>query len=160
MKDLYVRVTIIVVSLCFAKTATNPSRKSRISLNSEFPWDRYLLANSWSTTHSPQTADTVDMSFHFFQVLFQSHTKKEWQIRHLDLSNHRIWKMTLRPLAHLHALETLNLSNNAIHSFSLDLPPPSQQERHRCGSHRRLPRVKVLILQRNRLSATPKGEHF
>ncbi|XP_055485233.1 leucine-rich repeat-containing protein 66 [Psammomys obesus] len=162
MKDLYVRVTtiVIVVSLCFTRTATNPSRKSSIALNSEYQWDGYLLANCWpSPRHSSQRADTMEVSLHFLQALSQSYTKGEWQIRHLDLRNHRISKTTLRPWAHVHALETLKLSDNTIRCLLLGLPPPrsSQQKRPRSSSHRGCPRGKVLILQRNPLSATPKG---
>ncbi|XP_051026679.1 leucine-rich repeat-containing protein 66 [Acomys russatus] len=149
MKDLYVRVTIIIIGLCVARTATNPSRKSGISFDSEHQRDGHLPANRWSSTRpTPRIADTVDMSFHSLQVLFQSHTRKEWQVKHLDLSNHRISKMTLSPLTPLHAVELLNLSNNAIHSLSLDLPLPLSSG---------LPRLKVLLLQRNQLSGTPKG---
>ncbi|XP_021501576.1 leucine-rich repeat-containing protein 66 isoform X2 [Meriones unguiculatus] len=160
MKDLYVRVTIIVVSLCFARTATNPSRKSSISLSSEYQWDGYLLANCWpSPRHSSQRADTEEVSLHFLQILSQSYTKGGWQMRHLDLRNHRLSKRTLGPRAHVRALETLTLSDNTIRCLSLGLPLPrsSQQKRPRSGSHRGCPRGKVLILQRNPLSATPKG---
>lgn len=161
MKDFYVRVTITVIGLCFPGTATNSPRKSGVFRNPEYQWDEHLLANWSSMRHTSQIADTVDVSSLSFQVFFQSHTRKEWQIKHLDLSNQSISKMTLSPLAPLHALEVLNLSNNALRSLSLDLPRgrPAQQRRHRNGSHSRLPRLKVLILQRNQLGGTPKGEH-
>lgn len=162
MKDFYVRVTIIVTGLCFVETVTNPSRKSSISLDPENQRNGDLPANWSSTRHTSQKSDTMDRSFYFFRALFQPHTKKEQHIKHLDLSNHRISKLTLSPLAHAHALEVLNLSNNAIHSLWLDLPlpPSSEQKRHRSRSHSQLPRLKVLILQRNQLSGTPKGEQF
>lgn len=162
MKDFYVSVTIIVTGLCFVETVTNPSRKSSVSLDPEYQRDGDLLANWSSTRRTSQKSDAMDMSFYFFRVLFQPHTKKEQHIKHLDLSNHRISKLTLAPLAHLHALEVLNLSTNAIHSLWLDLPlpPSSEQRRHKSRSHSQLPRLKVLILQRNRLSGIPKGERF
>ncbi|XP_021066947.1 leucine-rich repeat-containing protein 66 [Mus pahari] len=159
MKDFYVRVTILVTGLCFVETVTTPSRKSSISLNPEYQRNGDLLAN-WSTIrHVSQNTDAMDRSFYFFRVLFQPHTKKELHIKPPDRTNHRISKVTLGPLAHLHALEILNLSNNAIHSLSLDLPlpPSSHHKRHGGHSHRGLPRLKVLILQRNQLSGTPKG---
>lgn len=158
MKDFYFRVTIVVIGLCFRGTATNPSRKSSIFRNSGYQWDGHLLANWSSTRHASQTTETVDMSSRFFRALFQSHTRKEWQIKHLDLSNRSISEMTLSSLAPLHALETLNLSNNTMRSLWLD--PPLALPSQRSGAHSRLPHLKVLILQRNQLSGTPKGEHF
>ncbi|ERE90895.1 leucine-rich repeat-containing protein 66 [Cricetulus griseus] len=159
MKDFYVRVTITVIGLCFPGTATNPPRKSGVFRTPEFQWDEHLLANWSSRRHTSQIAYTIDVSSVSFQVFFQSHTRKEWQIKHLDLSNHSISKMTFSPLVPLHTLEVLNLSNNALSSLSLDLPParPAQQKQHRNSSHRGLLRLKVLILQRNQLSDTPKG---
>lgn len=161
MKDFYVRVTITVIGLCFPGTATNPPRKSGVFRTPEFQWDEHLLANWSSRRHTSQIAYTIDVSSVSFQVFFQSHTRKEWQIKHLDLSNHSISKMTFSPLVPLHTLEVLNLSNNALSSLSLDLPParPAQQKQHRNSSHRGLLHLKVLILQRNQLSDTPKGEH-
>lgn len=152
MKDFYFRITVVVIGLCFRETATSPSRKSR------YQWDGHLLANWSSTRRTSQMTETADMSSRFFRDLFQSHTRKEWQIKHLDLSNRSISEMTLSPLAPLHALETLNLSNNAMRSLWLDLPLALPSQRN--GAHSRLPHLKVLILQRNQLSGTPKGEHF
>ncbi|KAL1790177.1 leucine-rich repeat-containing protein 66 [Sigmodon hispidus] len=159
MKDFHFKVTVIVMGLCFPGTVTNPPKKSSIFHNSEYQWDEHLLSNWSSTRHSSQIADTLGMSSHFFRVLFQSPMRKKWQIKRLDLSNHSISKMTLNPLAPLHALEILNLSSNAMHSLLLDLPltRPSQQKHHRSSFHSRLPRLKVLILQRNQLSSIPKG---
>lgn len=158
MKDFYFRVTIVVIGLCFRGTVTNPSRKSSIFRNSGYQRDGHLLANWSSTRHTSQMTETVDMSSRVFRVLFQSHTGRERQIKHLDLSNRSISEMTLSRLAPLHALETLNLSDNAMRSLWLDLPLalPSQ----RSGAHSRLSHLKVLLLQRNQLSGTPKGEHF
>ncbi|XP_053433751.1 leucine-rich repeat-containing protein 66 isoform X2 [Nycticebus coucang] len=106
-----------------------------------------------------QTAATVDISVNFFRVLLQSRMKKGWKIKHLDLSNNLISKITLSPLVYLHTLEILNLSNNAIHSISLDLPRPksSRMKHHKSSIKTGLPFLKVLSLQRNKLSDTPKG---
>lgn len=160
MRDFYVRVTILVTGLCFVETVTTPSRKSSVSFNPEYQRNGDLLVNWSSIRHVSQNTDAMDRSFYFFRVLFQPHTQKERHIKPPDRTHHRISKVTLDPLAHLHALEILNLSNKAIHSFSLDqpLPPSSHQKRHGGHSHSRLPRLQVLILQRNQLSGTPKGE--
>ncbi|PNI82428.1 LRRC66 isoform 1 [Pan troglodytes] len=166
MKNLYFRVITIVIGLYFTGIMTNASRKSNILFNSECQWNEYILTNCSFTgkcdipVDISQTAATVDVSFNFFRVLLQSHTKKEeWKIKHLDLSNNLISKITLSPFAYLHALEVLNLSNNAIHSLSLDLlsPKSSWVKRHRSSFRNRFPLLKVLILQRNKLSDTPKG---
>ncbi|EDL37859.1 cDNA sequence BC031901 [Mus musculus] len=159
MRDFYVRVTILVTGLCFVETVTTPSRKSSVSFNPEYQRNGDLLVNWSSIRHVSQNTDAMDRSFYFFRVLFQPHTQKERHIKPPDRTHHRISKVTLDPLAHLHALEILNLSNKAIHYFSLDqpLPPSSHQKRHGGHSHSRLPRLQVLILQRNQLSGTPKG---
>lgn len=147
MGDFSVRVTILVTGLCFVETVTNPSRKSNIAFHPEDQSNAGLLANWSSTRHISQKTDTVDGSFYFFRVLFQPHTKKERHRKLLDRTDGRRSKVTLGPLSRLHALEILNLSNNAIHALSL----------HRSRSHRRLPQLKVLILQRNQLRETPEG---
>nr|XP_005608836.1 leucine-rich repeat-containing protein 66 [Equus caballus]XP_023493869.1 leucine-rich repeat-containing protein 66 [Equus caballus] len=166
MKNPCFRIVTIVVGLYVTQTMTNSSRKSNILFNSKCQWNGYLLTNcSFTQKHEipvdiSQTAATVDASSSFFRALLQSHTKKEeWNIKHLDLSNNLISKITLSPLAPVHALETLNLSNNAICSISLDLPSlrSSWVKRHRGGFRNGLPFLKLLILQRNKLSDIPKG---
>uniref|UniRef100_A0A2K6G2F5 Leucine rich repeat containing 66 n=1 Tax=Propithecus coquereli TaxID=379532 RepID=A0A2K6G2F5_PROCO len=165
MKILRFRVITTVIGLYFTGTMTNPSRKSSILFNSECQWREYLLTNcSFTRKHDipvdlSQTAATVDISLSFFRVLLQSHTKKEWKIKHLDLSNNLISKITLSPLAYLRTLEVLNLSNNAIRSVSFDPPGPKSSwvKHHRSSFTNGLPSLKVLILQRNKLSDAPKG---
>ncbi|XP_007180856.2 leucine-rich repeat-containing protein 66 isoform X1 [Balaenoptera acutorostrata] len=166
MKNLHFRVITMVIGLYFTGTMTNPSRKSRILFNSECQWNGYLLTNcSFAGKHEipvdiSQIAATVDVSSSFFRVLLQTHMKKEeWNIKHLDLSNNLISKITLSSLAHFHALEILNLSNNAIHSVSLDLLSFKSLwvKRHRGSLRNGLPFLKLLILQRNKLSDIPKG---
>ncbi|KAL4679740.1 hypothetical protein H8959_009390 [Pygathrix nigripes] len=166
MKNLCFRVITIVIGLYFTGIMTNASRKSNILFNSECQWNEYVLTNcSFTGKHDipvdiPQTAATVDVSFNFFRVILQFHMKKEeWKIKHLDLSNNLISKITLSPFAYLHALEVLNLSNNTVHCLSLDLlsPKSSWVKRHRSSFRNRFPLLKVLILQRNKLSDTLKG---
>lgn len=166
MKNLCFRVITMVIGLYFTDTMTNPSRKSSILFNSNCQWNGYLTTNcSFARKHEipmdiSQVAPTVDESSNFFRVLLQTHMKKEeWNIKHLDLSNNLISKITLSSLEHFHALEILNLSNNAIHSVLLDLPSfkSSWVKRHRGSLRNRLPFLKLLILQRNKLSNIPKG---
>ncbi|XP_010858017.1 PREDICTED: leucine-rich repeat-containing protein 66 [Bison bison bison] len=166
MKNLCFRVITMVIGLYFTGTMTNPSRKSSILFNSKYQWNGYLTTNcSFAGKHEipmdiPQMAPTVDDSSNFLRVLLQTHMKKEeWNIKHLDLSNNLISKITLSSLEHFHALETLNLSNNAIHSVLLDLPSfkSSWVKRHRGSLRNRLPFLKLLTLQRNKLSNIPKG---
>ena len=168
MKNLCFRVITMVIGLYFTGTMTNPSRKSSILFNSKYQWNGYLTTNcSFAGKHEipmdiPQMAPTVDDSFNFLRVLLQTHMKKEeWNIKHLDLSNNLISKITLSSLEHFHALETLNLSNNAIHSVLLDLPSfkSSWVKRHRGSLRNRLPFLKLLTLQRNKLSNIPKGKY-
>ncbi|XP_029801810.1 leucine-rich repeat-containing protein 66 [Suricata suricatta] len=166
MKNLHFRVVTMLIGLYFTGTMMNPSRKSNISFNSECQQKGYLLKNCFFTgkqdtpADGPQSAATVDTSAHFFRALLQSHMKKEdCNIKHLDLSNHLLSKITLSPLAHFHALEILTLSNNSISSVSLDLPSLRSpgQKCHRSSLRRGLPFLKLLILQGNKLSDIPKG---
>ncbi|XP_006757890.1 PREDICTED: leucine-rich repeat-containing protein 66 [Myotis davidii] len=166
MKNLCFRAIAMVLGLYFTGAMTNPARKSSTFFNSEHQWNGYRLTNCSFTgkrdipVDVSQTAATVDASSIFLRVLLQSPTKEEKRnIKYLDLSNHLMLKITLSPLAHLPGLETLNLSNNAIHSISLDFPGPkcSWVKRHRSSLRRGLPHLKLLILQRNKLSDIPKG---
>lgn len=163
MENLHFRVLTMLIGLYFTGTMTNPSRKGRILFNSEC-----LLTNcSFPGKHDtrvdvPQSAATEDPGTSFLRDLLQSHVQKEdWNIKHLDLSNHRISNITLSPLAHFHALQVLNLSNNSICSVSLDLPSAKSLwgERHRSSLRRGLPFLKLLILKRNKLTDIPKGKY-
>lgn len=158
----------MLIGLYFTGTMTNPSRKGRILFNSGCQWNGYLLTNcSFPGKHDarvdvPQSAATADPGASFLRDLLKSHVQKEdWNIKHLDLSNHRISNITLSPLAHFHALQVLNLSNNSICSISLDLPSAKSSwgERRRSSLRRGLPFLKVLILQRNKLADIPKGKY-
>ncbi|XP_054544020.1 leucine-rich repeat-containing protein 66 [Talpa occidentalis] len=165
MKNLCFSLVTMVVSLYFIGTMTNPSRKSIISFNAECQWDGYLLTScSFTGKHNihvdiSQTATTVDLSSSFLKVLSQPHMKSKWNIKHLDLSNNCILKITLSPLTHFHGLETLSLSNNAICTISSDLPSPKVSwKKYRKSTLRNgLPFLKLLILKRNKLSDIPKG---
>ncbi|XP_019482689.1 PREDICTED: leucine-rich repeat-containing protein 66 [Hipposideros armiger] len=166
MKNLCFAAITMAIGLYFTGTMANPSRKGSILFNSECQWSGSLLTNcSFIGKHDnpvdiSHTAATVEVSSNFFRVLFQSPTKKEERNKkHLDLSNNLISKITLRPLTHLQALELLNLSNNAIRSLSLALPglKSSSVKRHRSSLRNGLPLLKLLILQRNKLSDIPKG---
>uniref|UniRef100_G1P735 Leucine rich repeat containing 66 n=1 Tax=Myotis lucifugus TaxID=59463 RepID=G1P735_MYOLU len=166
MKNLCFRAIAMALGLYFTGAMTNPARKSSIFFDSECQWDGYRLTNCSFTGKQDipvdvsQAAATVDAGSIFFRVLLQSPTKEEKRnIKHLDLSNNLMLKITLSPLAHLPGLETLNLSNNAIHSISLDLPGPkcSWAKRHSSSLGSGLPHLKLLILQRNKLSDIPKG---
>ncbi|KAM8804328.1 LOW QUALITY PROTEIN: leucine-rich repeat-containing protein 66 [Rhynchonycteris naso] len=166
MKNLCFRVITMTISLYFTGTITNPSRKSSLFFVSECQWNGSLPTNCSFTgkrvgpADMAQTAATVNTSSSFFKVLLQSPTEKEeWSIKHLDFSNNLLSKITLSSFARLHALEILNLSNNAIHSISLDLrsPKSSWAKHHRGSMGNGLPYLKLLILQRNKLSDIPKG---
>ncbi|KAI5945742.1 Leucine-rich repeat-containing protein 66 [Manis javanica] len=166
MKNLCFRVITVVIGLYFTGTVTNPSRQTSILFNSQCQWNGYLLTIcSFTGKYDPpvdisQTAARVDVSSSFFRVLLQCHTKKgEWNIKHLDLSNNLIPKVTLSTLEYLHALEILNLSNNAIHYISLDLlsPKSSWVRHHRIRLRNGFLFLKSLILQRKKLSDISKG---
>lgn len=168
MKNLCFRAIAMALGLYFTGTMTEPARKSSIFFNSECQWDGYRLTNCSFTGKQdtpvdiPQPAATVDASPILFKGLLQSPTNEEKQnIKHLDLSNNLMLKISLSPLAHLPGLETLNLSNNAIHSISLNLPSPkcSWVKCHRHSLRSGLPHIKLLILQRNKLSDIPQGKY-
>ncbi|KAK1345937.1 hypothetical protein QTO34_008402 [Cnephaeus nilssonii] len=160
MKNLCFRAIAVALGLYFTGAMTNPARKSSIFFNSECQWNGYRLTNCSFTRKQDlpvdisQTAATVDAR----SLTIPTNEEKQ-NIKHLDLSNNLKLKITLSPLAHLPGLETLNLSNNAIHSISLDLPSPkcSWVKRRRSSLGSGLPHLKLLILRRNKLSDIPKG---
>lgn len=161
MKKLPFRVLAVVIGLCFTGSAANLSRKSNIFLRAQYQWNDHPLANGSPRYMDMSQRARMDISSRFFRVLVQSHTKKDQNVKHLDLSNNLISKMPLSPPVPWHAVEELDLSIKAILSISLGLsvPPSSQLKRHRSCFLHGLPFLKVLILQRNDLSATPKGEY-
>lgn len=157
----------MLISLYFSGTMTNPPRENSILFKSECQWNGHHLTNcSFTGKHdvpadTPQAAATVDSSASFLRVLLQSPMRREdWNIKHLDLSNHLISNITLSPLAHFRALEILNLSNSSLRSISLDLPSAKSLwgKRHRSHLRNRLPSLKLLILRRNSLSDIPEGK--
>uniref|UniRef100_A0A8C3WNW5 Leucine rich repeat containing 66 n=1 Tax=Catagonus wagneri TaxID=51154 RepID=A0A8C3WNW5_9CETA len=166
MKHLCFRIHAMVLGLCLTGTMTNPSRQSSNLFSSERQWNGHLTncsaaGKNVTPVDTSQVAATVDTSSSFFRVLLQMHMRKEaWNIKHLDLSNNLIPKITLSSLAHFYNLEILNLSDSATHSVSLDLPSvkSSWVKRHQSGLRKGLlPFLKLLILQRNKLSNIPKG---
>lgn len=168
MKNLCFRVITVAVGLYFTGAMTNPPGKHSIVFRAACQWDGYLLTNcSFTGKHDipgdiSQTAATAGVSSSFLGVLLQPPTDKEEQnIKHLDLSNNLISTVTLSSLAHLHALEIVNLSHNAIHSISLDLPHPksSRVKCPRSSWRNGLPYLKLLILQGNKLGDIPKGKY-
>lgn len=168
MKNLCFRAIAMVLGLYFTGTMTNPARKSSIFFNSECQWNGYRLTNCFFTGKQnmpvdiSQTAATVDASPILFKGLFQPPTNEEKQsIKHLDLSNNLMLEIALSSLAHFPGLETLNLSDNAIRSISLDLPRPgcSWGKRHRSSVGSGIPHLKLLVLRRNKLSDIPKGKY-
>lgn len=157
----------MLTGLYFTGTMTNPSRKGSILFSSECQWNGHLLTNcSFPGKHDtradmPRAAATLDASASFLRDLVQSRVRKDWNIKHLDLSNNHILNISLSPLAHFHTLEILNLSNGSIRSLSLDLPSAKSSwgKSHRSSSRDGLPFLKLLILQRNKLTDIPKGKY-
>ncbi|XP_022361895.1 leucine-rich repeat-containing protein 66 [Enhydra lutris kenyoni] len=164
MKILHFRVLTMLTGLHFTGTMTGPSRKGSILFSLECRWNGHLTNCSFTARRDtradmPQPAATLDASAGFLRDLVQSRVRKDWNIKHLDLSNNHISNISLSPLAHFHTLEILNLSNSSIRSLSLDLPSAKSSwgKRHRSSSRHRLPFLKLLILQRNKLTDIPKG---
>ncbi|XP_028361980.2 leucine-rich repeat-containing protein 66 [Phyllostomus discolor] len=164
MKNLCFRVLTMAVGLYFTGAMATPPRKHSIVFSATCQWDGYLLTDcSFTGKHdipgdASQTAATAGVSL--LRVLLQPPTDKEGQtIKHLDLSNNLISTITLSSLAHLHTLEIVNLSHNAIRSISLDLPHPksSRAKCPRSSWRNGLPYLKLLILQGNKLGDIPKG---
>ncbi|XP_004765008.1 leucine-rich repeat-containing protein 66 [Mustela putorius furo] len=165
MKNLHFQVLTMLTGLYFTGTMTNPSRKGSILFSSECQWNGHLLTNcSFTGKHDtradmPRAAATLDASASFLRDLIQSRVRKDRNIKHLDLSNNHISNISLSPLAHFHTLEILNLSNGSIRSLSLDLPSAKSSwgKCHRSSGRHGLPFLKLLILQRNKLTDIPKG---
>ncbi|XP_068961318.1 leucine-rich repeat-containing protein 66 [Petaurus breviceps papuanus] len=166
MKSSYLNVITVVLSLYFTRTAATKSRKLDILSDSRCRWNGDLLMDCSFTGKSdipvaiPQTATTVDLSYNSIRVLSVSNMKKEdWTIKHLNLSNNRISELTFSSFMCFPSLETLNLSDNGIHSISLDLQRHSSLlgKCQRKGFRNVFTSLKVLSIQRNHLNATPEG---
>ncbi|XP_072476849.1 leucine-rich repeat-containing protein 66 [Notamacropus eugenii] len=166
MKSSYLNVITVVLSLYFTRTGANKSRKLDILSNSECQWNGDLWMDCSFTGKSdipmaiPQTVTTVDLSYNSIRVLSVSNMRKEdWTIKHLNLSNNRISELTFSSFMCFPSLETLNLSDNGIHSISLDLQRHSSLlgKCQRKGFRNVFTSLKVLSIQRNHLNATPGG---
>ncbi|NXC75914.1 LRC66 protein, partial [Anhinga anhinga] len=105
-----------------------------------------------------QTAITADFSYNNIKTFMSTDRRnEEWMLKHLNLSNNLISELSLTTFRNLPFLETLNLSGNAIHTLTLDIPTPAQGSK-KCGEGcRLLPALKVLSIERNNLNAVPRG---
>uniref|UniRef100_K7E4Q9 Leucine rich repeat containing 66 n=1 Tax=Monodelphis domestica TaxID=13616 RepID=K7E4Q9_MONDO len=166
MRSSYLRVIAVMLSLYFTRTVATKSRKLDILSNSGCRWDRDLLMDCSFTGKSdipmaiPQTVTTLDLSYNSIRALSVSNVRNEdWTIKHLNLSNNRISELTFSSFMCFCSLETLNLSDNGIHSISLDLQRRNSLLRkcQRNGFRNVFTSLKVLSIQRNHLNATPGG---
>ncbi|XP_044536783.1 leucine-rich repeat-containing protein 66-like isoform X1 [Gracilinanus agilis] len=167
MRSSYLRVIAVVLSLYFTRTVATESRKFDILSDSGCRWDRDLLMDCSFTGKSdipmaiPQTVTTLDLSYNSIRALSVSNMRNEdWTIKHLNLSNNRISELTFSSFMCFPSLETLNLSDNGIHSISLDLQRRNSLLRkcQRNGFRNVFTSLKVLSIQRNHLNATPGGK--
>ncbi|NWW70252.1 LRC66 protein, partial [Climacteris rufus] len=131
---------------------------------SECWWDGQFLLNCSFTRISaipedtPPTAVTADFSYNNIKTFLCSDGRnEEWMLKHLNLSNNLISELSLTTCTNLPILETLNLSGNAIHTLTLDMPRPGLgSKKSRIVDHL-LPALKVLSVERNNLHTIPRG---
>ncbi|NWR67570.1 LRC66 protein, partial [Bucorvus abyssinicus] len=127
-------------------------------------WDgEFLLNCSFTGTSTvpediPQTAVTADFSYNNIKTfLCADRRNEEWMLKHLNLSNNLISKLSLTTCRNLPVLETLNLNDNAIHTLTLDIPTPAHGSNKYRKVDRLLPALKVLSVERNNLNTVPRG---
>ncbi|NXS77187.1 LRC66 protein, partial [Erpornis zantholeuca] len=133
---------------------------------SECRWDGQFLLNCSFTRISTipedisQAAVTADLSYNSIKTFMCSDGRKEqWMLKHLNLSNNRISELNLTTCTNLPILETLNLSGNAIHTLTLDMPTPAHGSKKYSTADCLLPALKVLSVERNNLNTVPRGGH-
>ncbi|XP_064568317.1 leucine-rich repeat-containing protein 66 [Zonotrichia leucophrys gambelii] len=159
---------VIAVVLYFNLPGSVGARSQRIlpatHRRSECRWDGQLLLNCSFTRMSAvpedtsQTAVTADLSYNNIKTFVCSDGRnEEWMLKHLNLSNNLISELTLTTCTNLPNLETLNLSGNAIHTLTLEMPAPAHGSKKYSLVHRLLPALKVLSLERNNLNMVPRG---
>ncbi|NWZ75720.1 LRC66 protein, partial [Poecile atricapillus] len=130
---------------------------------SECRWDGHFLLNCSFTRISTipedisQIAGTADLSYNNIKTFVCSDGRnEEWMLKHLNLSNNLISELTLTTCTNLPILETLNLSGNAIHTITLDIPTPAHGSK-KYSIVDLLPALKVLSVERNNLNTVPRG---
>uniref|UniRef100_A0A8C5IW64 Ig-like domain-containing protein n=1 Tax=Junco hyemalis TaxID=40217 RepID=A0A8C5IW64_JUNHY len=159
---------VIAVVLYFNLPGSVGAKSQRIlpatHRHSECRWDGQLLLNCSFTRMSAvpedtsQTAVTADLSYNNIKTFVCSDGRnEEWMLKHLNLSNNLISELTLTTCTNLPNLETLNLSGNAIHTLTLEMPAPAHGSKKYSLVHRLLPALKVLSLERNNLNMVPRG---
>ncbi|NXI18736.1 LRC66 protein, partial [Irena cyanogastra] len=129
---------------------------------SECRWDGLLVLNCSFTKISTipedisQIAVTADLSYNKIKTFVCSDGRnEEWMLKHLNLSNNLISELSLTTCTNLPILETLNLSGNAIHTLTLDIP--ARGSKRYSIVDRLLPALKVLSVERNNLNTVPRG---
>ncbi|XP_010131137.1 PREDICTED: leucine-rich repeat-containing protein 66 [Buceros rhinoceros silvestris] len=161
-------LSVITVILYFNLLGSVRTKSQQIVLDvhrhSDCWWDGEFLLNCSFTGIStvpediPQTSVTADFSYNNIKTfLCTDRRNEEWMLKHLNLSNNLISKLSLTTCRNLPVLETLNLNDNAIHTLTLDIPTPAHGSNEYRKVHRLLPALKVLSVERNNLNTVPRG---
>ncbi|XP_037990592.1 leucine-rich repeat-containing protein 66 [Motacilla alba alba] len=159
---------VIAVVLYFNLPGSVGAKSQRIlpaaHRRSECRWDGQFLLNCSFTRMSTvpedasQTAVTADLSYNNIKTFVCSDGRnEEWMLKHLNLSNNLISELTLTTCTNLPNLETLDLSGNAIHTLTLEMPTPAHGSKKYSIVDRLLPALKVLSVERNNLNTVPRG---
>uniref|UniRef100_A0A8C9UCG0 Leucine rich repeat containing 66 n=1 Tax=Serinus canaria TaxID=9135 RepID=A0A8C9UCG0_SERCA len=159
---------VIAVVLYFNLPGSVGAKSQRIlpatHRRSECQWDGHSFLNCSFTRISAipedtsQIAITADLSYNNIKTFVCSDGRnEEWMLKHLNLSNNLISELTLTTCTNLPNLETLNLSGNAIHTLTLEMPTPAHGSKKYSIVDRLLPALKVLSVERNNLNTVPRG---
>ncbi|XP_006019095.3 leucine-rich repeat-containing protein 66 isoform X1 [Alligator sinensis] len=168
MANSYLSVMALVLLLNYTGSSGFKSQETGFGIpyNSKCRWDGTFLMNcsftgkSTTPTDISPTVTVLDLSYNTISVLLWSNWRnEEWNIKHLNLSNNLISEFHLDSFRNLPFLETLNLNGNVIHYVVLDICKSEDwSEKHRkVYTYGLLPFLKVLAIERNNLSAIPRG---
>ncbi|XP_019408388.1 PREDICTED: leucine-rich repeat-containing protein 66 [Crocodylus porosus] len=168
MANFYLSVMALVLFLNYTGSSGFKSQETSFGIpyNSKCWWDGKFLMNCSFTgksaipTDISPTVTVLDLSYNTISVLLWSNWRdEEWNIKHLNLSNNLISELHLDSFRNLPFLETLNLNGNIIYYIVLDICKSEDwsEEHGKVYTYSLLPFLKVLAIERNNLSAIPRG---
>ncbi|KAM6429775.1 LOW QUALITY PROTEIN: leucine-rich repeat-containing protein 66-like [Rhynochetos jubatus] len=161
------RLSVIAVLLHCNLPGSVGTKSQRILLemrrHSHCRWEGESFLNcsftgmSTVTEDASPTAILADFSHNNIKTFLCTDGRKEWALKHLNLSNNLISELSLTTCGNFPVLETLNLNGNAIRTLTLDTPTPTRGSKAYGEVDGLLPALKVLSVESNNLNRIPRG---